>query len=147
MHRVEWSTVGPILQQGPIMIVCAFLINEVQANAIIDGVATYTNYTGTVAFFDRLGVDIVEPDEDGTYTSYYADFTTGETVDYVAPSVTDELLALETFYNVSSLYQDLFLPSYANWPAPDDIPEDLLMPFRDFAIKYNLNDTMLVSIR
>ncbi|RAL03001.1 fumarate reductase/succinate dehydrogenase [Aspergillus ibericus CBS 121593] len=108
------------------------------------GVATYTNYTGTVEFFDRLGVDIVEPDEDGSYTSYYADFTTGKTVDYVAPSVTDELLALESFYNVSSLYQDLFLPSYANWPAPDDIPEDLLMPFRDFAMKYSLNDTMLL---
>ncbi|PYI01160.1 fumarate reductase/succinate dehydrogenase [Aspergillus sclerotiicarbonarius CBS 121057] len=108
------------------------------------GVATYTNCTGTVEFFDRLGLDIVEPDEDGAYTSYYVDFTTGKTVDYVAPSVTDELLALETFYNVSSLYQDLFLPSYANWPAPEDIPEDLLMPFRDFAIKYNLNDTMLL---
>ncbi|PWY70295.1 amine oxidase flavin-containing superfamily [Aspergillus sclerotioniger CBS 115572] len=108
------------------------------------GVATYTNVTGTVEFFNRLGVDIVEPDEDSAFTSYYADFATGETVDYVAPSVTDELLALERFYNVSSLYQDLFLPSYANWPAPDDIPEDLLMPFRDFAIKYNLNDTMLL---
>ncbi|PYI16659.1 fumarate reductase/succinate dehydrogenase [Aspergillus violaceofuscus CBS 115571] len=109
------------------------------------GVAAYTNYTGTTAFFDRLGIDYVEPDLGSTtLTTTYADFTTGKLVDYLAPNLTDELVALETFYNVSRQYQDLFLPSYANWPAPEDIPEDLLMPFRDFAVKYDLNATIFL---
>ncbi|PYH87086.1 fumarate reductase/succinate dehydrogenase [Aspergillus uvarum CBS 121591] len=109
------------------------------------GVAAYTNYTGTTAFFDRLGIDYVEPDLGSTtLTTTYADFTTGKPVDYLAPNITDELAALETFYNISSQYQDLFLPSYANWPAPKNIPEDLLMPFRNFAVKYNLNATIFL---
>ncbi|OJJ45218.1 hypothetical protein ASPZODRAFT_143866 [Penicilliopsis zonata CBS 506.65] len=107
------------------------------------GVATYTNQTGTTAYLDRLGVAYDVPSE-GSFTSYYADFSTGETVDYVSPSIDGEIAALETYYNVSSQYADLFLPSYANWPAGDAIPEDLTMSFRDFAIKYDLNDTMLL---
>lgn len=88
----------------------------------------------------------MEPDLGSTtLTTTYADFTTGKPVNYLAPNITDEFAALETFYNVSSQYQDLFLPSYAKWPAPEDIPEDLLMPFRDFAAKYNLNATIFVS--
>ncbi|CAK7205538.1 hypothetical protein SEUCBS139899_008315, partial [Sporothrix eucalyptigena] len=106
------------------------------------GVATFTNYTGTEAYFERLGIATKSPTF-GSTTSYYADFTTGETIDYVAPSVTDEFAALGAYYDVAAQYADLFLPSYANWPAPEDIPEDLLMPFGEFAIKYDLNATML----
>ncbi|PYH92288.1 fumarate reductase/succinate dehydrogenase [Aspergillus ellipticus CBS 707.79] len=109
------------------------------------GVAAYTNYTGTVEFFDRLGVPYKEMSLEVAYnTTAYADFTTGRTINYLAPSTAAELAALATFYSVSSEYQDLFLPSYANWPAPEDIPEDLLMPFRDFAIKYDLNATIFL---
>ncbi|KAL1897720.1 hypothetical protein Sste5346_004028 [Sporothrix stenoceras] len=107
------------------------------------GVATFTNLTGTEAYFARLGIETKSPTF-GATTPYYADFTTGETIDYVAPSITDEFAALGTYYDVAAQYSDLFLPSYANWPAPEDIPEDLLMPFGDFAVKYNLNDTMLL---
>ncbi|KAH8658021.1 amine oxidase flavin-containing superfamily [Xylariales sp. PMI_506] len=107
------------------------------------GVATYTNNTGTLEFFERLGLDVTTPTF-ATTVPYYADFTTGETIDYVAPDWTSESAALGRYYNVTSEYQDLFYPSYANWPAPEDIPEDLLMSFGDFAVKYDLNDTMLL---
>lgn len=106
--------------------------------------ATYTNLTGTLEFFERLGLETTQPTF-GTTDSYYIDFTTGNTIDYVTPDITKELLALETYYNVSSSYQELFFPSYARWPAPEEIPDDLLMPFGDFALKYDLNATMLVS--
>lgn len=78
---------------------------------------------------------------------YYADFTTGQTVNYLEPKLTDELAALAAYHKVAAQYQDLYLPSYAKWPAAKDIPEDLLMPFGEFATKYKLNDTMLVSFR
>ncbi|OJJ42235.1 hypothetical protein ASPZODRAFT_105594 [Penicilliopsis zonata CBS 506.65] len=107
------------------------------------GVAAYTNYTGTVEFFNRLDIAYTEYAA-STETAYYADFTTGETVDYLAPNVTGEVRALEEFYNITSLYEDLFLPSYANWPTPEDIPDDLLMPFREFVIKYDLDDMILL---
>ncbi|CAK7230183.1 hypothetical protein SCUCBS95973_007486 [Sporothrix curviconia] len=107
------------------------------------GVATFTNVTGTEAYFERLGITTKSPTF-GTTTSYYADFTTGETIDYVAPDITGEFAALGTYYDVAAQYQDLLFPSYANWPAPADIPEDLLMPFGEFAAKYELNDTMLL---
>lgn len=99
--------------------------------------------TGTEAYFARLGIETKNPTF-GATTPYYADFTTGETIDYVAPSITDEFAALGTYYDLAAQYSDLIFPSYANWPAPEDIPEDLLMPFGDFAVKYSLNDTMLL---
>lgn len=105
--------------------------------------AAITNYTGVVEYFERLGINITTPSF-ATTTSYYADFTTGETIDYVAPDTTTEFAAMGAYYNVSSSYADLFVPSYANWPAPEDIPEDLLMPFGEFAVKYDLNATMLL---
>ncbi|EFX04831.1 fumarate reductase/succinate dehydrogenase [Grosmannia clavigera kw1407] len=106
-------------------------------------VATYTNYTGTEAFFERLGINITTPTF-LTTTSSYVDFSTGETIAYDAANFTTELVALQKYYDVANNYSDYYLPSYANWPAPEDIPEDLLMSFRDFAIKYELNTTMLL---
>lgn len=106
--------------------------------------ATYTNYTGTQAFFSRLGIETKQPSF-STLNSLYVDLTTGQTIDYSAPKTANEFAALGAYYNVTRKYEHLFLPSYANWPAPDDIPEDLLLPFRQFAVKYGLNDTLLVS--
>ena len=99
--------------------------------------------TGTEEYFERLGISTKSPTF-ATTTPYYADFTTGETIDYLAPDIVSEFAALATYHDVAAQYQDLYFPSYANWPAPEDIPEDLLMPFGDFAAKYNLNDTMLL---
>lgn len=36
----------------------------------------------------------------------------------------------------------MILPGYWNFPAPEDIPEDLLLPFGEFATKYGLEAAM-----
>lgn len=110
-----------------------------------DGVAVYTNYTGTTEYFARLGIPTKTPSFSSDM-QYYADFTTGQTVDYIPPNATDQFTALARYYNISSQYAPLFAPSYANWPEdPTNIPEDLLLPFRDFALKYDIGPAMLVS--
>lgn len=117
--------------------------NPETGNVFDYGVATYTNNTGTEAYFERLGLATKSPTF-ATTVPYYADFTTGETVAFEAPDFVPEFAALGTYYEVAKNYSDLFMPSYANWPAPGDIPEDLLLPFGEFAAKYELNDTMLL---
>ncbi|EFX05568.1 amine oxidase flavin-containing superfamily [Grosmannia clavigera kw1407] len=107
------------------------------------GVAAYTNYTGTLDFFARLGINVTTASSLAV-ESTYVDMSTGLAINYTAPSLTDEVVALEKYYNISSQYADLYLPSYANWPAPTDIPEDLLLPFRDFAQKYDLDAALFL---
>ncbi|EPE10266.1 amine oxidase [Ophiostoma piceae UAMH 11346] len=117
--------------------------NPETGNVFDFGVATYTNLTGTEAYFERLGLSTKIPTF-ATTVPYYADFTTGETVAFEAPDLVPEFAALAAYYEIAKNYSELFMPSYANWPAPDEIPEDLLLPFGEFAAKYELNDTMLL---
>lgn len=72
-------------------------------------------------------------------TSQYADFTTGAPVNFTAPSNDDRVVALGRFLNATEAYQEYILPGYWNFPAPDKIPGDLLLPFGEFVEKYQLH--------
>lgn len=69
----------------------------------------------------------------------YIDFATGVPVkDYIAPSQERMFGALQRYLDAIEPYEDMVLPGFFNFPEPESIPEDLLMPFRDFVEKYDL---------
>ncbi|KAM0809096.1 putative Amine oxidase [Seiridium cardinale] len=101
------------------------------------GVNSYTEYGDAEAFFTRFNISLQTPVR-LSLTTTYADFNTGEVLDgYVAPSTANVTAGLEKYLEICEQYEDLILPSYANFPT-DDIPEDLLLPFGDFITKYGL---------
>ena len=70
-------------------------------------------------------------------TSQYVDFKTGLTVSYVP--ATDRTAAYQKFLEIVEPFEQYFLPGYWNFPEPSAIPEDLLLPFRQFVDKYGLH--------
>lgn len=70
-------------------------------------------------------------------TNVYADFATGETVaEYVPPTAADRTGGLKRFLEAAEPYESMLLPGYWDFPAPEDIPDDLMLPFGEFATKY-----------
>jgi hypothetical protein len=48
--------------------------------------------------------------------------------------------ALQKYYEVILPWNDFLLPGYWNFPPGDQIPADLLLPFRDFVAKYGIEE-------
>ncbi|PKS09627.1 hypothetical protein jhhlp_004246 [Lomentospora prolificans] len=106
------------------------------------GVQSYLDYGEALAFFERFNVTTGTPAR-VPLTSVYADFSTGLNVtDFVAPANDARLEALTRFLEAVAPYEDMILPGYWNFPASEDIPEDLLIPFGEFAKKYDLDAAM-----
>lgn len=69
----------------------------------------------------------------------YIDFKTGLPVpNYTAPAAVDMYAALQRYLTVLETYEDIVLPGFFNFPEPASIPEDLLLPFGEFAHKHNI---------
>ncbi|KAL2163202.1 hypothetical protein VTH06DRAFT_5258 [Thermothelomyces fergusii] len=102
------------------------------------GVQTFNDYGPARAFFERMGVPVSSAPR-VALTSKYADFTTGALVDFTPPSNDDRVAALTRFLNATAAYEQYTLPGYWDFPAPDKIPEDLLLPFGEFVEKYQLH--------
>jgi hypothetical protein len=66
------------------------------------------------------------------------DFQVGQKVTYTPPSSTDRGDALKKYLQLCEQYENMILPGYWNFPAPDQIPEELLMSFGDFARKHSI---------
>ncbi|KAH7114982.1 hypothetical protein B0J13DRAFT_459905 [Dactylonectria estremocensis] len=101
------------------------------------GVQVFLDIEGAADFFARLGVQTKEPSRT-PITNRYVDFTTGNRVNYTDPASEDITAALEKYAKICAQYEDLLVPGYWNFPTPNDIPEDLLLPFGDFAKKYEI---------
>lgn len=108
----------------------------IAVNVGVQGWITYKNTTDFIT--DRMNVSVTSYDPAST-TTKYVDLTTGaELDDYVEPTSTEWLDALETYLAICEEYQDLILPGYFEFPQGDEIPEDLTMLFKDFVAKYNI---------
>lgn len=106
------------------------------------GVQSFLDYGEALSFFARFNVTTGTPAR-VPLTSAYADFLTGSNVtEFAAPNSDDRLEALDRFLEAVAPYEDMILPGYWDFPAPEDIPEDLLLPFGEFAKKYNLDAAM-----
>ncbi|KAK1753604.1 hypothetical protein QBC47DRAFT_415382 [Echria macrotheca] len=102
------------------------------------GVQSFNSYGPAEAFFTRLGIEF-SPAPRVPLTQRFVDFKTGKEVPYVASSNEDRTAALQKFLQVSEPFEQYLLPGYWNFPAPADIPADLLLPFGEFVAKYNIS--------
>ena len=81
----------------------------------------------------------IQPNVRSVLDQIYVDFTTGvKLTNYSLPLSTDRVDALRRYLAVAEQYQSVMEPGWWNFPGPDALPEDLLMPFRDLVVKYNL---------
>ncbi|KAH7011441.1 hypothetical protein EDB80DRAFT_711844 [Ilyonectria destructans] len=102
------------------------------------GVQSFVDVHGAAEFVsERLGVETAAPGRTST-TTRYLDFTTGEDVVYSAPTSAQLMAALAKYAEICAQYEDKLLPSFWDFWAPEDIPDDLLLTFSDFVEKYEL---------
>ncbi len=98
---------------------------------------SFNDYGPARAFFERMNISVSAAPRNAL-VSQWADFTTGAAVNFVPPANADRVEALGRFLNATAAYEQYFLPGYWNFPAADQIPEDLLLPFGEFVAKYHL---------
>ncbi|KAM0414622.1 hypothetical protein ACHAPT_013532 [Fusarium lateritium] len=100
-------------------------------------VKAFLNYGKAKDFFARFNVS-VEPYSTEPVKNCHADFSTGQGVQYTAPTDAERTAAFQIYVDVVGQYEDYMLPGPWNFPTPDKIPQDLLLPFGQFAKKHGI---------
>lgn len=111
--------------------------DPVTGEAFDYGVEVFTNITASTEFFARFNIPVRTPDFGQTQT-LYADFGDGKPVNYTPPSSQEVAAAMGRYRDHWHKYGSLMLPTSLGFPAGDDIPEDLLLTWDEFARKYDL---------
>ena len=102
------------------------------------GVFSFIDYGDAAALFKRLNISTTPPVRARAPTRY-ADFTTGAPVpDYVDPESGAARAALEKYLGICEKYEHMLVPGLWDFPAGDAIPEDLLLPFGEFATRHGI---------
>ncbi|RAK95827.1 amine oxidase, flavin-containing superfamily [Aspergillus ibericus CBS 121593] len=103
------------------------------------GVTLFEDSPETVDFFTQLDVPVTKV-VPGRVQTVRLDFRTGELVDPYPGNITE---ALGRYAQILQQYPYLA----AGWNLPDEVPEDLVMPFSEFVEKYDLGAAIeLISI-
>jgi hypothetical protein len=63
-------------------------------------------------------------------------------VNFTAPALADQQAALAKYRDLCEQWEDIIQPGYFNFPDPQNIPADLLLPFGEFITKYGLEAAM-----
>jgi hypothetical protein len=96
-------------------------------------------YKDTFDFPARMNVSTSGSMQFTTLDYKYVDFKTGQPVaGWTAPGPNDMYPALQRYLDAIEPYEDMVLPGFFNFPDPESIPEDLLMPFGEFVEKYDI---------
>lgn len=107
-------------------------------NASIDyGVQTYTKNGVAEAFFASLGIKIGPARSAAPSIQSYVNSADGTLLTNYEPP-TEAIAALQRYLVQAKKYEKYLAPGLWNFPAPKDIPDDLLLPFEEFAKKYDL---------
>lgn len=108
-------------------------------NASVDyGVQSYLPYGPATDFFARFGI-ATEPFAGQRLTPINVDVETGKLLaGYTAPSANATNGAFARWLTITQKYQQYLEPGYWDFPAPNAIPADFLMPFEEFAQKNNI---------
>jgi hypothetical protein len=90
----------------------------------------------TTNFFGRFDVALSPVPSISPFTTEYIDFKTGAPIPgYTPPTQAEIGAAVQTYLGVLSQWPTLATGAFV---LPNPIPEDLLLPFRKFVTKYNL---------
>ncbi|KAH6626539.1 hypothetical protein B0J18DRAFT_143314 [Chaetomium sp. MPI-SDFR-AT-0129] len=118
-----------------------FYTDPASGTSINVGVQGWVEYNSAFDFPHRMNVSTSGAMSFTPNTVQYIDYETGHPVaGYTAPDQADMNAALQRYLDALEQYQDLVLPGFFNFPSdPASIPEDLLIPFGEFAEKYNLS--------
>ena len=110
------------------------------------GVQSYVNVGNSKAFFQRMNVSVGGPSPfapRAARRNLHVDFTTGTAPkNYTPPQDADRMAGLRKYLAIAEQYESILEPGFWNFPPPERIPDDLLLPFRDFVQKYNLSATV-----
>lgn len=107
------------------------------------GVQAWMEYKDSYDFPARMNVSATGSMQFAAVENKYIDFESGEPVkDWVAPAPDTMYPALQRYLDVLLKYEDMVLPGFYNFPDKNSIPEDLTMPFRDLAKKYDFADAV-----
>jgi len=102
------------------------------------GVQSYISYGPALGFFQRFGIETV-PFVSRRLTTVNVDIETGKTLGgYIAPSNNATTEAFQTWLTFVEKYEALVEPGYWNFPPPDRIPAEFLVPFPEFARKLKI---------
>lgn len=103
---------------------------------------TYIDSGNATSFMERLGLDLgVMPR--AVTTQEYFDFKSGEPVDFNPQPFPAQLEALERFRVEAERFEPLIQgPGYFDFPEPEEIPEELLMPFGEWIEMHDLQTAM-----
>lgn len=102
------------------------------------GVQNYLEVNGASQFAQRLGVPTKAPTRIVRQGTEYADFNTGNEVNYTGPIPADQTAALTKYAQLCAQWEDFMLPNFDKFPAGNKIPADLLLPFGDFVKKHGI---------
>jgi hypothetical protein len=106
------------------------------------GVKTFIDSGNAKAFFNRLGIETGTM-QMPTLTTEYIDFKTGKVIAFKYPDFGIIAEALDRFRILAEEYEPLIQgPGYFAFPEPENIPEELLIPFGEFVTKHNLENAM-----
>ncbi|KAF2865185.1 hypothetical protein BDV95DRAFT_507736 [Massariosphaeria phaeospora] len=102
------------------------------------GVQSYIRYGHAVDFFARFNVSIV-PFAPRRLTNVNVNAETGALLEgYIPPTNNATTEAFQRWLKIVEKYESILNPGYWEFPAPDDIPSDLLLPFGEFAAAHNI---------
>lgn len=105
------------------------------------GVEAFLEIGNAKAFFERFGIDVDAPPE-ANVTTEYIDFNTGTLVNLSLPTISDQLAAMKKFLEIVDPWTNYLQPGYWDFPQPEHIPQDFLIPYGDFITKYGLQDAV-----
>ncbi|UNI21310.1 hypothetical protein JDV02_007311 [Purpureocillium takamizusanense] len=103
------------------------------------GVKSFIDEGNATGFFDRLGIQRKHGAPSRLNTTYI-DFHARKVVDFRPPTMAKQTDALKRYLAIVEPWEHLIQPGYFNFPDPNAIPDDFLIPYGAFATKHNLEE-------
>jgi predicted NAD/FAD-binding protein len=113
--------------------------NVPETNTTLEyGVQSYVRNAAAINFFARFNVS-TQPFAARRLTAINVDVETGAQLkDYVAPTANATTEALKRWLSIVSKYEKQLEPGYWDFPQPQDIPQDFLVPVEEFVKLHQL---------
>ncbi|KAF2729842.1 FAD/NAD(P)-binding domain-containing protein [Polyplosphaeria fusca] len=109
------------------------------------GVQNFIDTGNATGFFERIGVPLGPPGPRVPLTTRYVDFAKAVELNFIPPQADAQTAAFKRFLEIAEKYEPYYGTGY--WEFPENVPEDLAMPFGDFAKKYQFEDAVHLIYR